>query len=267
MRISAYGNTDEGLVREHNEDSYFLAPSEPLYVVADGMGGHNSGEVASRLAVAAIEAFYHRTAGKDSVDLLQKSGRGRWPFGKRKRTAGYEELRMEAAIQLANKEIIEQARLDDAKQGMGTTIVCLYFTSAGVFVGHVGDSRCYLLHDGQLRVVTEDHSLANEYVKMNILTKEDAEPFPYKNVIVRALGLAEQVQVDIQKVEFAPGDVFLLCSDGLNDMVPKDQIASILKGIQGSADVAQAVEELIRQARRAGGNDNITAVVARIEPE
>lgn len=264
MRISVYGNTDTGLVREHNEDSFFISPVEPLYVVADGMGGHNSGEVASRLAVEVIESFYHRTAGKESVDLLQRSGRGLWPFAKKKRTVGYEELRLETAIQEANRRIIEEAGKDEAKQGMGTTIVCCYFTDSGVFIGHVGDSRCYLLRGDELEQLTQDHSLANEYVKMNILSREDAEHFPYKNVIVRALGLAEPVQIDIQKVEFQPGDVFILCSDGLSDMLARDQFKALLRSYD---DIGQVTEELIQQAKIAGGNDNITAVLARVEPE
>ncbi len=264
MRISVYGNTDTGLVREHNEDSFFISPVEPLYVVADGMGGHNSGEVASRLAVETIEAFYRRTAGRENIDLIQKSNRSLWPFGKKRRTAGYEELRLEMAIHEANREIIEDARRDDAKQGMGTTVVAVYYTDSGVFVGHVGDSRCYLFRDGTLTQVSEDHSLANEYVKMNILSKEDAVHFPYKNVIVRALGLAEQVQVDIQKREFRPNDLFLLCSDGLSDMINSEQIAAVLRDID---DVGEAAEELIARAKKAGGADNITVILARVEPE
>ncbi len=263
MRISVYGNTHPGQVRDHNEDSFWVSPSEPLYVVADGMGGHNCGEVASRLAVETVEDFYRRTAGKKNVDLVKNSGRSLWPFGrKRKRTAGFEELRLESAIHEANRQIIETAQADDAKQGMGTTVVGCYFTHAGVFVGHVGDSRCYLFREGELTQITDDHSLANEYVKMNILSKEDAAHFPYKNVIVRALGLAENVQVEITKRDFRGGDTFLLCSDGLSDMLADEQIAAVLAT---QTDLTQATEELIAQANAAGGVDNITVVLARVE--
>ena len=266
MRISVYGNTDTGLVREHNEDSFFISPIEPLYAVADGMGGHNCGEVASRLAVSSLESFYRRTAGEQNIDLVKKAGKGFWPFGKSKkrRTSGFEELRLETAIQDANSEIVEEAKKDAAKKGMGTTVVSCYFTNSGVFIGHVGDSRCYVLRDEKLTQVTEDHSLANEYVKMNILSKEDARHFPYKNVIVRALGLADQVQVDIHKQEYQPGDLFLLCSDGLSDMLSSEQIEKLLVDHK---DIGKATEALIEYAKLAGGNDNITVILARIEPD
>lgn len=264
MRISVWGNTDEGRVRDHNEDSFFICPNEPLYVVADGMGGHNSGEVASRLAVEAMEAFYHRTRGSKSVDLVEKKSKTLWPFGKKKRTVGYEELRMETAIQDANLTIVEEARLDAEKQGMGTTLVACYFTDNGVLIGHVGDSRCYRYRAGKLEQVTEDHSLANEYVRMNILKKEDVEHFPYKNVIVRALGLSEQVQVDTQQQPFEPGDLFLLCSDGLSDMLRDPEIEAL---VSKERDLEKLADQLIAEANAAGGADNITVILARVEPE
>ena len=150
MRISCYGNTDPGLVRDHNEDAFYISEIEPLYVVADGMGGHNCGEVASRIAVETIAEFYNETAGQEAVDLVTRTaaGSGLWPFGKKKRSATYEELRIESSIQEANRRILEEGREDPSKSGMGTTLVSCYFTDAGVFVGHVGDSRCYRFRDG-----------------------------------------------------------------------------------------------------------------------
>ncbi len=266
MKINVYGKTDTGRVREHNEDSFFINPNEPLYIVADGMGGHNCGEVASRLAVQTIQAFYERTAGKEAKDFEDKNRKKLWPFSKRKRTVGYEELRLEAAIHEANDVILGEAKQDASKHGMGTTVVGAYFTKSGVIIGHVGDSRCYRFRGGKLEQLTEDHSLANEYVKMNILDKEDAKNFPYKNVIVRALGLAESVPVDTQKQQFEPGDVFLLCSDGLSDMLTSEQIARVLSDYEGE-EIGQAAEELVEQANEAGGLDNITVILARIEPD
>jgi serine/threonine protein phosphatase PrpC len=266
VRIACYGNTDTGLVRDHNEDAFYMSDVEPLYVVADGMGGHNCGEVASRIAVETMAEFYNETAGREAVDLVTKSatGKGLWPFGKRKRSATYEELRIESAIEEGNRRILEAGKADAGKRGMGTTLVGCYFTEGGVFVGHVGDSRCYRFRDGQIEQITEDHSLANEYVRMNILSPEDVEHFPYKNVIVRALGLAAHVQVDVGRHEFQPGDLFLLCSDGLSDMLP-DLVMEEILGEQ--TDAEEAVEELIERANDAGGVDNITVIIAAVEPD
>ena len=263
MRINCYGNTNPGRVREHNEDAFYISDIEPMYVVADGMGGHNCGEVASRIAVETIARFYNETAGNEAVDLINRSSaRGRWPFAKRKRSATYEELRLETSIQEANFKILEAAREDPDKQGMGTTLVSLYFTDGGLFVGHVGDSRCYRFRDGVLEQLSEDHSLANEYVRMNILAREDIEHFPYKNVIVRALGLAEHLQVDVQRFSFELGDSYLLCSDGLSDMLRDQQIADILSAHD---DLGEAAETLIDEANAAGGLDNITVILAQVE--
>ena len=264
MRISCYGNTDPGLVRDHNEDAFYISEIEPLYVVADGMGGHNCGEVASRIAVETIAEYYNETAGQESVDLITRTaaGKGLWPFGKRRRSATYEELRLESGIQEANARILVAGEEDRSKQGMGTTLVSCYFTDGGVFVGHVGDSRCYLFREGKLTQLSEDHSLANEYVRMNILSPEDIDNFPYKNVIVRALGLAEHVQVEVHRHDFEMGDRFLLCSDGLSDMLKDAQIGDVLREI---ADVEDAVEELIERANDAGGVDNITVIIAGVD--
>ncbi len=264
MRISCYGNTDPGLVRDHNEDAFYISEIEPLYVVADGMGGHNCGEVASRIAVETIAEFYNETAGQKAVDLITRSasGKGLWPFGKRRRSATYEELRLESSIQEANARILAAGREDRSKQGMGTTLVGCYFTDGGVFVGHVGDSRCYLFRQGELTQLTEDHSLANEYVRMNILSPEDIENFPYKNVIVRALGLAEHVQVEVHRHEFEPGDRLVLCSDGLSDMMSDSEIRDVLVEVPDTED---AVEELIERANDAGGIDNITVILAGVD--
>lgn len=263
MHISCYGNTDPGLVRGHNEDAFYISESEPLYVVADGMGGHNCGEVASRIAVETIANFYAETAGQEAVDLVTRhaTGKGLWPFGKKKRSSTYEELRLESALQEANQRILEAGRADAGKRGMGTTAVSCYFTDSGVFVGHVGDSRCYRFRQGTLIQISEDHSLANEYVRMNILSPADIAHFPYKNVIVRALGLAEHVQVEVRRHEFHPGDSFLLCSDGLSDMLTDDKIAAVLRELDDPED---AVEELIERANGAGGVDNITVIIATV---
>ncbi len=250
MRIEVAGRSHVGMKRNHNEDAFLVLADEQLYCVADGMGGHASGEIASRIAVEELEDFYRRTA-KDA-DLT-------WPF-KMDRTRNYEENRLATGIKLANTRIYETAGTDASYRGMGTTIVSLHFADEGVYVGHVGDSRAYCLRAGALRQMTEDHSLLNDYLKAKKLTAEEIDAFPHKNVIVRALGMKDTVQVDVDRFEVSDGDVFLLCSDGLSGMV-NDQ--ALVSTVQASSDLEASCTQLIEMANAAGGNDNITCILLR----
>jgi serine/threonine protein phosphatase PrpC len=250
MRIEVAGRSHVGMKRNHNEDAFLVLAEEQLYCVADGMGGHASGEIASRIAIEELEDFYRRTS-KDA-DLT-------WPF-KMDRALTYEENRLATGIKLANARIFEAAGTEVSYRGMGTTIVSLHFAEDGVYVGHVGDSRAYCLRDGQLRQITEDHSLLNDYLKAKKLTAEEIDAFPHKNVIVRALGMKDTVQVDVERFEVAAGDVFLLCSDGLSGMVHDE---ALLSTVQASADLEATCEKLIDLANEAGGNDNITCILLR----
>jgi protein phosphatase len=250
-RIRFAGRTDVGRVRSHNEDHLLVPREMALGIVADGMGGHACGEVASEIAVTTIDAYYQRTG---------EEGLPNWPL--RLPRIQIERDRMTTAIKLANSKIHETGQADAAKKGMGTTVQAIFFDQGRVYVGHVGDSRAYRLRKGELTQVTEDHSLLNDYRRMKEMSPEEVRNFAHKNVVVRALGLAEHVSVDVVVDQFQEGDCYLLCSDGLNDMIDDDRIAAVLKSTE-SLDTAAAA--LIDAANEAGGKDNVTALLARVE--
>jgi protein phosphatase len=253
MRLSHAGTSDVGRKRTQNEDAYLLLPEESLFCVADGMGGHASGEVASRIAVEEMAEFF-RTTGRDEDAT--------WPF-KMDPARAYDENRLLTGVKLANLRIFERGASDQRLRNMGTTIVALSFPRNGgaVLVGHVGDSRAYLLRDGGIRQITEDHSLLNDYKKSRALTPEEIEAFPHKNVIVRALGMKDVVEVDLLREELQDGDVLLLCSDGLSGMVPDERIAEIVRG--HPRDLRGAAQALVDAANEAGGQDNVTCVLVQ----
>jgi len=238
--------------RTHNEDNFSIIEESGLYIVADGMGGHASGEVASRLAVETIVGFFKAT--QDDQQLT-------WPF-KMDHGHRFDVNRMVTAIKLANLKIHEQAQKDPRCHGMGTTVVSTLFVDRALVVGHVGDSRLYRRRDGVLKQLTEDHSLLNDYIKMKNLSPDEIAAFPHKNVIVRALGMKDTVQVDVHVDAPALGDLYLLCSDGLSGMVKDDEIESI---ILGENDLDALCERLITTANQNGGLDNITVVAIRVE--
>ncbi|HEX4458293.1 MAG TPA: Stp1/IreP family PP2C-type Ser/Thr phosphatase [Polyangia bacterium] len=252
MRIRFAGETNIGLKRAHNEDSFFLPEADRLVIVADGMGGHASGEVASKMAVDTVAEHFRNTA--EDAELT-------WPF-KLDGADKYDANRLSTGIKLANLRIFDKAQRDEGCHGMGTTIVASLFLDDKVLIGHVGDSRVYRLRDGQLTQLTEDHSLLNDYIRMKRLSSEDVGKFPHKNVIVRALGMKESVQVDLLSDPTKLGDVYLLCSDGLTGMVDDPGLSYI---ISEEPDLDVACERLIHAANRNGGQDNITCCLARLE--
>ncbi len=253
MRFSHAGASDVGRKRTHNEDAFLLLPEESLYCVADGMGGHASGEVAARIAVEEMAEFF-RLTGRDEDAT--------WPY-KLDPKKTYDENRLITGVKLANLRIHERARTDERLHGMGTTIVSASFPRDGgaALIGHVGDSRAYLWRRGDLRQLTEDHSLLAEHMKAHALSPAEIKAFPHKNVILRALGMKSIVEVDVDRVPLEVSDVLLLCSDGLSSMVPDARIAEILRGVHG--DLRRAVGELIEAANAAGGMDNITVVLVQ----
>jgi serine/threonine protein phosphatase PrpC len=248
MKLQSAGRTDVGMKRSHNEDSLKVYRDENLFIVADGMGGHASGEVASQLSVETLTEFFRATAEDEEITWPYKLDKGR----------RYAENRVVTGIKLSNRRIFESATRDAKLKGMGTTIVVTYFTDEHCYVGHVGDSRVYRYRKGVLVQLTEDHSLLNDYIKMRQLTPEEIEAFPHKNVIVRALGMKETVQVDVMHEPPIAGDVYLLCSDGLSGMVTDPEIAEILSG-DGSLD--EKCDQLIDTANAAGGTDNTTVIL------
>jgi protein phosphatase len=238
--------------RAHNEDSFYLPESERLAIVADGMGGHASGEVASRMAVETISGFFKATQEEQQLT---------WPF-KMDKGHRYDINRMVTGIKLANLKIHEQAQKDPRCHGMGTTVVSALFLDDALVVGHVGDSRLYRLRDGVFEQMTEDHSLLNDYIKMKHLSPDEIAAFPHKNVIVRALGMKDTVQVDVHVDQPRLGDVYLICSDGLSGMV-KDEDLSEMSASEPDLDAL--CERLITTANKNGGLDNITVVAVRLE--
>lgn len=253
MRVRFSGETHVGMKRKHNEDSFGLPDEERLVIVCDGMGGHASGEVASQMAVETVSRYFKST--QDEAELT-------WPF-KLDRGIRYEANRLIVGIKLANQLIYEAAQRKEEQHGMGTTIVAGLFLDDKVVIAHVGDSRAYRLRKEQLIQLTEDHSLLNDYLKMSRLREDEAGKFQQKNVIVRALGMKESVQVDMLVDQPQLHDVYLFCSDGLTGMVPDAEIADILLD---ERDLDRASERLIAAANEAGGVDNITVVLARLEP-
>jgi protein phosphatase len=252
-RVRFAGETNIGLKRQHNEDSLFMPEEDRIAIVADGMGGHASGEVASKLAVETVAEHFRATI---------EDGEITWPY-KLDYGDRYEANRLINSIKLANLKIYDRAQRDDKCHGMGTTVVATMFLDDKVLIGHVGDSRVYRYREGQLIQLTEDHSLLNDYIKMKKLGPDEAHKFPHKNVIVRALGMKESVQVDLLSDPHRVGDVYLMCSDGLSGMVDDAGLAYVL---QAESDLDIACERMIQAANRNGGVDNITCVLARIEP-
>lgn len=250
MTLEIAGKTDPGKVRERNEDSIALAPELGLLVVADGMGGHNSGEVASGLAVETVMTF--------AKDFLG-NGRNAVPEGGDK-SLSPRARQLQHFIQSANTVIFEKSRAFKKDHGMGTTIVAVLADDRQLTVAHVGDSRLYLLRNGGLERLTEDHSLVQDQVRHGLITQEQAEKSNLQNILTRALGTEANVKVDTADHPVLPGDVFMLCSDGLTKMVTEDQMAAVLKR---ERPAVEAVDELIRMANEAGGVDNVTIAVAK----
>jgi len=247
MRVRFAGETDVGMKRTHNEDYLYLPDEERLIIVADGMGGHASGDLASRLAIDTMVDFFRATAEEPDIT---------WPF-LLDRDNRLHENRLITGIKLANLKIFEAAQRNTRFRGC-------FFCEDLVLVAHVGDSRVYLLRDKKLRQLTEDHSLLNDYIKMKRITPEEIDRFPHKNVIVRALGMKETVAVDIIRETPQIGDIFALCTDGLTGMVNDDEVARI---VESESDLDRCCEKLVEAANAAGGVDNITVALARLEPQ
>jgi protein phosphatase len=253
MEIEAIGLTDVGLEREHNEDAFLLMPEARLCLVADGMGGHRAGDVASGIAVRTIMEFFRSSETGDTT----------WPYHFDP-TISLDENRILTAIQLANASILRSARSQSEQQGMGTTVVALLAarSSNRMYVCHVGDSRCYRIRDRSVEQLTVDHSLYNEYAhNMPEIGEERLAGLP-RNVITRALGMQDRVKVDIRQIEGRLGDIYVLCSDGLSTMVPDPRILEIILG--AGEDLQAAGKGLIAAALEAGGEDNVTVVLVRV---
>ena len=246
--------SDPGLRRTSNEDCYSVRPDVGLYMVADGMGGHVAGEVASRIAVEAIEAFTEETAGADKNRT--------WPFPFEP-SISLEANRLKAAFRLANRRIAGAISESQDLRGMATTASALLIGPTNACVAHVGDSRVYVLKEGALQQITHDHSWVEEQVRAGTMSATAARQHPWRNVVTRALSGGEDPEVDVTEVHLEAGERVLLCSDGLFAVVPDQQIANILS--DPKAKLEEICKGLIDAANAAGGPDNITALVLQVD--
>jgi serine/threonine protein phosphatase PrpC len=254
MELSFWAATDVGKKREHNEDNFLVDKKLSLFVVADGMGGHASGEVASNIAVHEF-----RTAIEARADLLEGFTRADGTV----RGADILGL-LEQAVQAAGVAIFQRGKQEPEKRGMGTTISSLLLVGDRGFIAHVGDSRIYLVRQGQVIQLTEDHSLINELIRRGKVTKDTLGRSPYsayKNAVTRAVGVYETVQVDTIDFDLLPGDQFLICSDGLHTYLDDDKIKDLFAG----DDITAVPKKFIDHANEGGGQDNITAIALRIQ--
>ncbi|MBK8171458.1 MAG: Stp1/IreP family PP2C-type Ser/Thr phosphatase [Sandaracinaceae bacterium] len=253
MEVIAAGLSDVGLQREHNEDSFCVLPEYHLYVVADGMGGHKAGDVASKMAIEAIASFFHSTSAEDST----------WPFHF-DASLSVDENRLVTGVKVANKQIFEASNKDRNVHGMGTTLVGALYSKdrQRMYVAHVGDSRCYRVRNNDITQLTRDHSLLNDYLLvMPDITQAQKDELP-KNVITRALGMQDSVTVDMSPDEPQAGDMYVLCSDGLSGMVTDEKICD---AVSSAASPQEAAAELVRLANANGGEDNVTVVVIKFQ--
>ncbi|EYF02354.1 PP2C family protein-serine/threonine phosphatase [Chondromyces apiculatus] len=253
--LEAAGCTHVGMIRDSNQDSFALIESMGLFLLADGMGGRAAGEIASRMAVDTVRGFF------DDPDATWPIALG--PPSSRKGNTRYVDQALPllvAGIQLANGRIFAAARRDRDKRGMGTTFAGALARDGFVAIAHVGDSRVYRYREGQMELLTRDHSLLNECIRLGHIQPEDAASFPLQHVITRALGTEEMVEVETRIEEVRCDDVLLLCSDGLSGPVSSDEMAEIL---DAHVDVNIAVRRMVQRANERGGPDNVTCILAR----
>jgi PPM family protein phosphatase len=245
MIYTFFTKTDPGLARENNEDSVAVDETTRLAVLADGMGGYNAGEIASGMATAFIKSEMTR--------WLTEAGK----------TAKIKEIRraLEICVENANRSIYNAASSNAQYSGMGTTLVVGVFHGAKLVLGHIGDSRCYRLRAGEFTQITRDHSLLQEQIDAGLLTVEQAATSTYKNLVTRALGVDDTVMLELNEYDVEVGDIYLMCSDGLSDMVEDPEIGSVLLGQQSMDQIA---EQLVAVANDHGGRDNISVLLVLV---
>ena len=251
--LTMAGLTDPGRLRRRNEDRVALHPEIGLVVLADGMGGHNAGEVASHLAV---DVMIRHCVNALAAEPDPAAGHDPKP-------CGHEQGALHGAIEAANSAIHEMAHHNPECAGMGSTVVAALFQDDALCVAHVGDSRLYRLRDGRLQLLTEDHSVVQELLNRGLLTPEQARQSVSKNLVTRALGVDARVQIDMGAHATEPGDLYLLCSDGLNDVLTDVQIESLLAA--HGADPDAAAHRLVDATNQAGGPDNISVILVRTD--
>jgi protein phosphatase len=253
LAFVAHGETDTGRRRPHNEDSVGVEMDAGLFIVADGMGGHAAGEVASRAAVHTLSDFVVKSINDHNFT---------WPFGFEERLTFNENL-MQTATLLANRKVCQIAEENSECLGMGTTLAAMVVREQQAVIAHVGDSRVYRFRGSEMDLLTTDHSWVNEQLQRNVLTEEEARTHRWRNVITRALGNRPDIDADLRSVATRPGDLFLLCTDGLTTMVDDLKIAQILD--DPKLEPEAGCRALIDAANEAGGADNISVILVRIQ--
>lgn len=238
MNVLCFGKTDVGLKRSNNEDAFTVQPGLGLAVVADGMGGAAAGEVASRIFVdTAVEIFSDQASSEETADRVKR------------------------AFTLANQRILDHVAAHPADEGMGCTAEIFAVSGGEIVIGHVGDSRTYRMRNGELKQLTVDHSLVQEQLGQGLISPEEARRHPMRNVILRAVGTKEHVELDILRGKGMTDDVFLLCSDGLTDMIDDDEVLACMRS---TGDLSAMADRLVDRAKAAGGKDNVTVALARL---
>ncbi len=250
LRIKSFGMTDVGLLRTHNEDCFDADDRNQVYIVADGMGGHNHGEVASRVAVDSIREFIAESVDRD----------GTLPIGYDARLFQHSN-RLKRSIQVAHDRVLTAIREDGKLVGMGTTIIGAMLDSGVLAIAHVGDSRGYRLRHGHLELMTQDHTWVNEQVVAGYLSEEQAKSHPLKNVVTRALGGENEIVVDVVETEALADDIFLLCSDGLTTMLSDQEIH---ERMMAEASLSEICHRMVHDANARGGFDNVTVVLLQV---
>jgi PPM family protein phosphatase len=253
MKITYKAVSDVGRKRKGNEDSLFVNPEQHLFVVADGMGGHAAGEIASKVAVESINEFVCLTGGDEEIT---------WPFGLDENIS-YDGNRLKTAIRYANRKVLEATKEKSEYEGMATTVAAVLVDGDTANLGHVGDSRVYLVRDGEITQLTSDHSWVNEQIQSGVISPDQARTHPLRNVVTRALGGKPDLQVDMQQHKAKAGDILLLCSDGLTTMIPDEDIVRVVREADG--DVEKAAQALVASANAKGGEDNITVLLIRFD--
>ncbi len=253
LKIVSSGLTDVGKKRDHNEDSFLIDEDLKLFVVADGMGGHAGGGTASRIAVETIDRELRQARTTQGSALEARTALQDSPVP--------EAIR--AAVERACIAIYSKAQEDPRLAGMGTTVISLLLKDDQAFFAHVGDSRAYLVRGDLIQQISEDHSLVNEQIKAGMITPEEAKHSRYKNIITRSVGFEEEVQVDVMGLLSEPGDVFILCSDGMANMVEDPEILQVVRHFP----LAEVPQKLIDLANERGGDDNITVIAVQVQAE
>ena len=243
MEIKVYGNTNIGRVRKNNEDAYGIYPDLSLFIVADGLGGHAGGEVASRLAVETIkDGLVSTESYRSSAEITE---------------------RIIEAIKGANNRIIQRASMMYDLKGMGTTVVVVKLEEDNAMIAHVGDSRMYLIRKNKITQITKDHTVVEEYIRLGLLTLQEALYHPNRHMLSRALGVSYDIDVDVADIQIAEGDIIILCTDGLTNMLSEKEILSAITELMPSPE--KITDRLITLANNHGGIDNITVITICIE--